>query len=105
MFSNYYTNNGLGKDGKNFNTYVMPSLNVGLQAFQSFVTAKYGSTTTQQVVNNPNSQQANDLWYAYQMSLMQNQNSTKSDNTTLYIALAAVGLLAVMMMSNTNNRR
>lgn len=105
MFSNYYTNNGLGKDGENFNTYVMPALNVGLQAFQSFVTAKYGSTTTQQVVNNPNSQQANDLWYAYQMSLMQNQNSKKSDNTTLYIALAAVGLLAVMMMSNSNNRR
>ena len=105
MFSNYYTNNGLGKDGENFNTYVMPTLNVGLQAFQSYVTAKYGSATTQQVVNNPNSQQANDLWYAYQMSLMQNQNSTKSDNTTLYIALAAVGLLAVMMMSNSNNRR
>lgn len=105
MFSNYYTNNGLGKDGQKFNTYVMPTLDVLSQAFQSYVTAKYGSATTQQVVNNPNSQQANDLWYAYQMSLMQNQNSTKSDNTTLYIALAAVGLLAVMMMSNTNNRR
>ena len=48
MFYNYYTNNGLGKDGENFNTYVMPALNVGLQEFQSFVTAKYGSAAAQE---------------------------------------------------------
>lgn len=94
----------LGADGSNFNTYVLPSLNVGLQAFQSWVTAKYGANTTQQVVNNPDSTTANELWMMYQMQLMQQQQNQKQDNTMLYIALA-VALFAIVMMSNSNGKR
>lgn len=106
---NYNNNiyNGLGKNGENFNTYVMPTLDVLSQAFQSYVTARYGSATTQQVVNNPNSQQAQDMWYAYQMSLMQNQQTQKEekDNTMLYVALGIGALALIMMMNNSNTRR
>lgn len=93
-------------NGNAFNNYVIPSLNVGLQAFQTWLTYKYGSATTQQVINNPTSDTANQLWMQYQMSLLQNQNS-KSDNdkTILYVALAALGLMAMFMMSNDNKRR
>lgn len=93
-------------NGNAFNNYVIPSLNVGLQAFQTWLTYKYGSATTQQVVNNPTSQTTQDYWNMYWLSQMQTQQKQKSnDNTLLYVALG-VGVLALMMFSsNTNGRR
>lgn len=93
-------------NGNVFNDYVMPSINVGLQAFQMYLTSKYGQQTTQQVVNNPNSQMAQDYWYMYQMSLMNQQQQQGSNNDMIkYIAIGVIALAAVFALTSQPKRR
>lgn len=106
---NYYNNiyNGLGKDGEMWNTWGKDVFGGMTELFGQFLTAKYGSATTQQVMNNPTSDYSQQLYQSFLQS-QQNQQATtssSSDKTLLYVAIAGLGIMALMMLNNNNNRK
>ena len=84
------------------NLWWQDTINTGLNAFFQFLIARYGQQQAQVIISNPNS---STYGSEYQQFLMQKQSSDNSNKTILYVALAAVGLMAIMMMSNNNSKK
>ena len=99
----------LGANGENWDAYGKDIYNGGLSvlssAVQAWITAKYGSATAQQVVQNPNSDYANQLLQLYMLQMQQgNQQTTSNDKTLLYVALG-LGAAALLMMMMDNGKK
>ncbi len=99
----------LGANGENWDAYGKDIYNGGLSvlssAVQAWITAKYGSATAQQVVQNPNSDYANQLLQLYMLQMQQNNQQTSSnDKTLLYVALG-LGAAALLMMMMDNGKK
>ena len=98
------TNNGLGANGEIWNQWGPQTLDL----LKTFVQARWGNNTAQQVVQNPNAASNQSYIEAFmQWQMMNNQNTTtqKEDKTLLYVAIAGLGILALMMMNNNNSGR
>lgn len=101
----YATLNGNGDwTADNTTSIINSGTNMITEAFKAWVGAKYGTTTQQQVITNPNSDLTMQLLQLYMMSQNNKQKSEEKDNTLLYVALG-LGALAVFMMMNDNNSR
>lgn len=99
----------LGANGENWDAYGKDIYNSGLSvlsaAVQAWITAKYGSATAQQVVQNPNSDYANQLLQLYMLQMQQgNQQTSSNDKTLLYVALG-LGAAALLMMMMDNGKK
>ena len=99
----------LGANGENWDAYGKDIYNGGLSvlsaAVQAWITAKYVSATAQQVVQNPNSDYANQLLQLYMLQLQQgNQQTSSNDKTLLYVALG-LGAAALLMMMMDNGKK
>lgn len=99
----------LGANGENWDAYGKDIYNGGLSvlssAVQAWITAKYGTTTAQQVVQNPNSDYANQLLQLYMLQMQQgNQQTSSNDKTLLYVALG-LGAAALLMMMMDNGKK
>lgn len=93
------------QDGSIWNNYVMPSINVALQAFQMWLTSYYGSAVTQQVVSNPDSQMAMYYWMLYQQALQNQQQKQTSNNDVLkYVAIGAVAIAVLFMATQPSKK-
>lgn len=99
----------LGANGENWDAYGKDIYNGGLSvlssAVQAWITAKYGSATAQQVVQNPTSDYANQLLQLYMLQMQQgNQQTSSNDKTLLYVALG-LGAAALLMMMMDNGKK
>lgn len=99
----------LGANGENWDAYGKDIYNGGLSVLSSavlaWITAIYGSATAQQVVQNPNSDYANQLLQLYMLQMQQgNQQTSSNDKTLLYVALG-LGAAALLMMMMDNGKK
>lgn len=100
----YYLDNGLGKDGANWDAYGKDIFDGGVNLFTAWITSKYGSQTAQTVESDPNSAYANQLYQLY-LAQLQSQQNQNQNNALMYVGIGLAAAVVLYMLMDNGKRR